>query len=166
MLTLCNTLYHYALLVNILVMVEKGCPFRATQVWKCWNTYSAWWPEWQAAITTCNPQHKSNCPAEYHKICTNSKYYCSLWEHAAIWSDSKLLQESVLCPASYLQPVFSALCVGPASWCWTYAPTPVRLHHHRHVHSHLKISHADQTHLSANSKQTMLTYTSHTQCKL
>ena len=149
-------------------MVKKGCPFQATQAWKWWNTHPAWWPEWQAAITTCNPQHKSNCPAESHKICTNSKYYCSLWWACSHYKQQQVtIGKSVLCLVSYLQPVFLALCVGPASWCWTYAPTPVHLHHHHcHAHSHLKISHADQTHLSANSKHTMLTFTSHILCQL
>lgn len=48
---------------------------------KCGNVeihVSVRWPEWQSVTTSCNPQHKNNCPAEYHKICTNSKYYCPL----------------------------------------------------------------------------------------
>jgi hypothetical protein len=82
--------------------LKKGCPFRATQAWKCCNTFCARWPEWQVAIPTCNPQHKSNCPAEYHKICTNSTLEAS---------DSKLLQpkytlHGLLPSASF----FSSVC--------------------------------------------------------
>ena len=112
-----KNLYHYALLINILVVVRKGCPFRATQAWKCCNKPSAWWPEWQAAVTTCNPQHKSNCPAEHRKTCTNSN--CPAEHHKTCTNsmqpleatDSKLLQPKCTLPG--LLPsasFFSSVC--------------------------------------------------------